>query len=85
MKKLGCVALVLFLSLGVTGCYQFAAEHPEKSKKEFYEDQAICEEKARAYTIERREDQTYADEINHARRCMRDLGWEYHFRKKSSE
>ncbi|MCG8635454.1 MAG: hypothetical protein MI863_16595 [Desulfobacterales bacterium] len=85
MKKIGFVALVLFLSLGMTGCYRFVAEHPEKSEKEFYEDQALCEEKARKYTQERLEDQTHSDEINHARRCMRELGWEYRFRRSSGE
>ncbi len=85
MKIIGCAALVLFLSLGMTGCYRFVAEHPEKTEKQFYEDQATGDEKARKYTQERLGDQTENDEINHSRRCMRDLGWEYRFRKSSSE
>jgi hypothetical protein len=85
MKKLGYAALVLFLSLGMTGCYRFVAEHPEKTENEFYEDQANCDEIARKYTQERLVEQTDSDEINHSRRCMRDLGWEYRFRKSSSE
>ncbi|MEH0018839.1 MAG: hypothetical protein V6Z89_04250 [Desulfobacter sp.] len=92
MKKIGYAAIrlffglgLLFLSLGVTGCYQFVAEHPEKTEKEFYEDQAFCESEARSYALERYEDLTHSEEINHARRCMRGLGWEYHFRKKAGD
>ena len=82
MKRLLCAVLVLCLSSG--GCYRFVAEHPEKTEKEFYEDQALCEKKAREYAQLRLEDYTYSDEINHARRCMRGLGWDYHFRRSSS-
>ncbi len=85
MKNFCCATLVLLLSLGMTGCYRFVAEHPEKTEKQFYEDQVTCDEKARKYTQERLQDQTDSDEINHSRRCMREMGWEYRFRKSSSE
>ncbi len=80
---------VLFLCMG--GCYKYVAEHPEKSKTQFYEDQGECEKKAREYAVEMRggwsdnEDVSYGrnvnDEISDVRRCMRDKGWDYHFRK----
>lgn len=84
MKKILILMLVLFC-FGLAGCYQFVAEHPEKSQEEFYEDQADCEKKARAYTQERLQEMSDVDEINYARRCMRNLGWEYHFRNTSSD
>ena len=77
-------SLLAFLCLSLPGCYQFVAEHPEKSKQAFYEDQEICDKKAREYALERREEVTHVDEINHSRRCMRNLGWEYHFRRTSA-
>ncbi|MDD9303917.1 MAG: hypothetical protein HUK40_16865 [Desulfobacter sp.] len=84
MKRLLFALMVLVLSLGLAGCYQFMAKHPEKSNQEYYEDQAYCEKKAREYTMERREQMTYKDETDHARRCMRELGWEYYLRRPSS-
>lgn len=77
-------SLLVFICVGLSGCYQFVAEHPEKSEQEFYEDQALCEKEARKYALERREQVSDVDEINHTRRCMRGLGWEYHFRKSSA-
>lgn len=80
---------ILFLSIG--GCYQYVAVHPEKSDAQFYADQKECELRARDYAKTRVEDwggpgssngMSVSDgEINTARRCMRDKGWSYHFRK----
>ncbi len=88
MKVIKMNRILVFLSVllcsGLPGCYQFVAEHPEKSKQAFYEDKSGCEKKARAFAQERRVEVTDVDEINHARRCMRDLGWEYHFRRTSA-
>ncbi len=81
MKKIAVAMAAGCFCIGLTGCYQYVAVHPEKSKPEFYEDQALCEEKARAFAMERLEDVSHGDEINHSRRCMRGLGWNYHFRK----
>lgn len=80
MKKM-LIALALVAGLSLTGCYKFVAVHPDKTEADFRQDQARCEEEAREFAMERREHITYGDEINRARRCMRDLGWEYHFRK----
>ena len=85
MKKIAITMVAGCFCLGLTGCYQYVAEHPEKSKQEFYDDQALCDEKAREFALERREDVTYGDEINHSRRCMRGLGWDYHFRTSSKK
>jgi|GEM_PF-3586578 len=75
-----CTLLLVVFSFGMAGCYKFAAEHPEKSEKAFYEDRAYCEKKAREYAMERRENMSDVDEINHAKHCMKRLGWEYRFR-----
>lgn len=75
------IAAAMLMSLSLGGCYNYVAEHPEKSKQQFYNDKAICEQKARDFAMERREEVTYSDEINFSNRCMRNLGWEYHFRK----
>ncbi len=59
--------------------------HPEKSQAQFYKDQALCEDKARAFALKRLVEMSHTDEIEHARRCMRELGWEYGFRRNSSK
>lgn len=92
MKNICFAALlgILFLSLG--GCYKFMAVHPEKSDAQFYQDQKECEQRARDYAKTRVQDWGGPDdtsygrsvsdsEINTSRRCMRDKGWSYHFRK----
>ena len=81
MKKMMLAVCLLLLGTGVSGCYKFVAEHPEKTEKEFYSDRALCEQKAREYVFERRQEVTAHDELDHARRCMEGLGWEYRFRK----
>ncbi len=91
MKKIAFAGLagILFLCMG--SCYKYVAEHPEKSKTQFYEDQQACEEQAREYAVSMRGgwsgNDDYSDgrnvnnEISDVRRCMRDKGWNYHFRK----
>ena len=69
------------LSLSMGGCYKYVAVHPEKSEAQFYEDKADCEKKARDYAMERLQEYRESDEIDRSRRCMRDKGWNYHFRK----
>lgn len=81
MKKIVFSGLMGVMFLCISGCYQYVAEHPEKSKAQFYEDQSECEEKARAYSMERLQEYREGEEIDHSRRCMRDKGWNYHFRK----
>ena len=81
MKKVTCMVFVLMMSLGISGCNLLGSllvpKHPEKSEAEFFQDKAMCEKKARAYTQERLVAQSYSDELEHTRRCMRDLGWKY--------
>jgi len=91
MKQIVYAVLTGILFLCMTGCYEYIAEHPEKSKTQFYEDQAECEKKARAYAQEMRVDWSDNDdlsygrsvnaEISDARRCMGNKGWKYIFRK----
>ena len=92
MKKIVFSGLAGVLLLCISGCYQYVAEHPEKSKAQFYEDQKECEEIARDYAQTRTQswggpdDISYGrnvsdSEINSSRRCMRDKGWSYHFRR----
>ena len=81
MKKIVFSGLLGVLFLCISSCYQYVAEHPEKSKAQFYEDQSICEEIARSYSMERLQKYREGEEIDHSRRCMRDKGWRYHFRK----
>jgi len=82
---------ILFLSIG--GCSNYVAVHPEKSDAQFYADQKECDLRARDYAKTRIEnwggpggynsyDRSVSDgEINTSRRCMRDKGWSYRFRK----
>ncbi|MCG8617259.1 MAG: hypothetical protein MI802_13655 [Desulfobacterales bacterium] len=85
MKNAACIIGLLILSLSISGCYRFVVSHPEKSDADFYKDNALCEDKARAFALERLVEMTPTDEIDHARRCMRELGWEYGFRKTSKQ
>ena len=85
MKNAACLIVVLILSLWISGCYRLVVSHPEKSDADFYKDNALCEDKARAFAQERLVEMTPTDEIDHARRCMRELGWEYGFRNTSGK
>ncbi|MCP3941961.1 MAG: hypothetical protein GY710_10825 [Desulfobacteraceae bacterium] len=81
MKRILFVGLMGSLLLCLDGCYSYVAFNPEKTKAQFYEDQDECEKKARDYVMERRWNYSVSDEISYSRRCMRDKGWKYHFRK----
>jgi flagellar motility protein MotE (MotC chaperone) len=92
MKKIVFATLMGVLFLCISGCYKYVAEHPEKSEAQFHEDQSECEKIARDIAKERGqdwgrpEDTTYwrcvsDSEVDTSRRCMRDKGWNYHFRK----
>ena len=91
MRKIVFAGLTGILLLLTGGCYEYVAVHPEKSDAQFYEDKAECEKKARDYSMERLEDWSSRDnsysrdisyeEIDHSRRCMRNKGWDYIFRK----
>ena len=81
MTKIVLAGLMGVLFLCMSGCYKYVAEHPEKSNAQFYEDQAECEKNARDYSMERLQEYREDNEIDHSRRCMRDKGWKYHFRK----
>ena len=83
MKKMMVAVLLVLLGAGLSGCYRLAATHPEKTEKQFYEDRAFCEEKAREFAFERRQQVEFHDELDHTRRCMQGLGWEYRFRRTS--
>jgi hypothetical protein len=80
MKNRVISGLIVGMFFCLCGCYQYVAEHPEKSKAQFYEDQSDCEKKARAYSMERLQDYREGEEIDHSRRCMREKGWRYYFR-----
>lgn len=79
MNKIVFAVMAGVIFLFIAGCVQHVAVHPQKAEKEFAIDSALCEEKARAYALQRYGDLTPADEINYARRCMRELGWEYSY------
>jgi hypothetical protein len=81
MTKLVLAAWMGVLIVCTSGCYKYVAEHSEKSEAQFYEDQAECEKIARAYSMERVQEYREGNEIDQSRRCMRDRGWKYHFRK----
>lgn len=92
MKKIVFAGLMGVLFLCISGCYQYVAKHPDKSDAQFYVDQEECEKIAREYAKTRTQDWGGPDdtsygrsvsdsEINSSRRCMRDKGWNYHFRK----
>ncbi|WDP92613.1 MAG: hypothetical protein HUN04_23975 [Desulfobacter sp.] len=88
MKQFSAVLASIFVpvvilasgSLIVTGCLRYAAEHPEKSHEQFLKDKAYCENQAREYARLVRDQADYVDEVNHARQCMKGLGYKYRFR-----
>ncbi len=81
MKKIVFAGLAGILFFSISGCYKYVAVHPEKTEGQFYEDKAKCEKKAREYAMARLQEYREYNEIDHSRRCMRDKGWKYHFRK----
>lgn len=79
MKKIIFIVMAGIIFFSLSGCVRHAAVHPQKTEKEFAIDSSLCEEKARTYALQRYGDMTAVDEINYARRCMRELGWEYSY------
>ena len=72
---------LLFLPV-LAGCYRYGPVHSEKTHREFYEDRAVCEEQARKWAKGRHDDISVIDEISHTRRCLKNKGWEYRFKKR---